>query len=624
MRIAEAHWATAFKSVILIHLIIREGPTDHAINYLSKVPSFLNVAGFRDRSGDGGGLSQTKNLRAYARYIEERVMICADMKQDPTRNIKARDAMVQQFRSAKVDTAYLSNVALLQRFLDGVLACKFEAHDIDNIVTLQAFRLLLADCIPLFHIVNEVVIKILDSFFVRPKPEAMRALSIYRSFSQQSDKTADLFEMTRNLRHSLGFEIPTLRKVGANLALSDFVSDVKVTVSYPTFQTPASLLSSLESYVKDPNFEPNRESYLEKKGTDVEKPEHDSRVRSQSAKPTAAKAVVEQSPLRSRTATAPAFGASNAMANTASAALRNEVNELKSARTKFQSQPQLIDFFASLDDELPQQQQQQQQQQYQQRQQQQQQQQPQQQGYGNTWAGAGTSAIPTLPYAHDPFAAIATGMTNQSSWNRAASVTYPNNANAIGASASVGAPGVVPQYSSFSGRVGQTFGTQQSNPFSAIASTPMAPASPAFSNAINGSNPFALGGGGTFANNWQQTPLLSSNPFGAQQLQGPFGTSSQQLQTNQYQTSVQAPLPQQMGTQFSALPITGASSSVHPFVDNAPLSGMVQPSNSFGMQPQLTSGQQGIGNAARPGGFNSVTFQSNLFAPSGNPYTFTQ
>ena len=52
----------------------------------------------------------------------------------------------------------------IQRVIEACVACKWEDADLDHIVVVQAFRLLLVDLIGLFHLMNEAVVALLGRF----------------------------------------------------------------------------------------------------------------------------------------------------------------------------------------------------------------------------------------------------------------------------------------------------------------------------------------------------------------------------------------------------------------------------------------------------------------------------
>ncbi len=70
---------------------------------------------------------------------------------------------------------------------------------------------------------------------------AQKALQIYKAFAQQCTKIVQFFDIARRLRDPLGLEVPQFK------------------------HAPVSLASSLEDYLKAPDFEAQRVAYKAKK-----------------------------------------------------------------------------------------------------------------------------------------------------------------------------------------------------------------------------------------------------------------------------------------------------------------------------------------------------------------------
>src|ERR1700761_3980872 len=70
------------------------------------------------------------------------------------------------------------------------------------------------------------------------KPDAERALKIYRSFVKQTEQVVRYLSIARHYDHATRLEIPKIK------------------------HAPTSLTGSLEEYLKDPDFEINRRQFL--------------------------------------------------------------------------------------------------------------------------------------------------------------------------------------------------------------------------------------------------------------------------------------------------------------------------------------------------------------------------
>ncbi|KAJ3228230.1 hypothetical protein HK099_005240 [Clydaea vesicula] len=268
-RFREGHWVCVFKSLILIHILIRDGHTDKILSFLSANPQFLKLNGYRDTSSNFVGNIQAKNIRAYASYLEEKVKGYNLIRDD---FVRRQPEYIAKFRSMPYENGLLEQVKSLQSQISALLNCSFYLDEIDNLVTLQSFRLLIGDAMALFHLLNEGVIKILSCYFEMERDYASKALEIYKVFSKQTTKTVEMFEIARKLRSSLGVEVPVFK------------------------HAPVSLGSALEEYLNSPDFEAQRLAYKLKK-QQKEKPA----VKETKTSLTAAPSKIEKTPSKIET-----------------------------------------------------------------------------------------------------------------------------------------------------------------------------------------------------------------------------------------------------------------------------------------------------------------------------------
>ncbi|KAJ3327605.1 hypothetical protein HDU76_011445 [Blyttiomyces sp. JEL0837] len=305
-RTREPNWVVVFKCLILVHILIREGNTERVFEYLTSNPSVVDAKGFRDKTLSPLSVAQSKNIQAYSHYLEEKIVGYKALKADL---VRAKAERIARIRSLPVEDGLLEEVQALQRQIDALLGCSFYLEEIDNVVTLQAFRLLIGDMMSLFHLLNEGVIRILGSYFEMAKPDATKALQIYKNFAQQTTKTVEFFDIARRLRNALGIDVPVFK------------------------HAPISLAGALEDYLKAPDFEAQRQAYKNKK--------------SAKSKASASELTFED---KEKAASTPSSKTSKAPA----ASSPTFVEPPRSASpVKKEKQPeQLIDFFSSIDDSI--------------------------------------------------------------------------------------------------------------------------------------------------------------------------------------------------------------------------------------------------------------------------------
>ena len=94
------------------------------------------------------------------------------------------------------------------------------------------------DLLELYKVMNEGTINVLEHYFEMSRPDAERALSIYKIFGRQTEQVVQYLSIARQYEASTKLEVPRLK------------------------HAPTTLTSSLEEYLNDPDFEVNRRQYL--------------------------------------------------------------------------------------------------------------------------------------------------------------------------------------------------------------------------------------------------------------------------------------------------------------------------------------------------------------------------
>ncbi|CAJ0871331.1 5146_t:CDS:10, partial [Entrophospora sp. SA101] len=233
-RLRENSWTIVFKSLIVIHILMRKGVDGQVLSYLVRKPNILNLSGFKG-SGIGNGAEQTKNIHSYAAYLEEKVSVYRELKVNFVKEKKLENN--SRLRRLTVAKGLLREVKILQRQLDALLNCKFYLDEVANYVTLTAFRLIVIDLLVLFETTNEGVINMLEQFVSMSQIDAKDGLEIYKKFVKQTEKVVIYLRAAQKLQSVLGIKIPNLK------------------------HAPVSLTIALQDYVEDPNFEANRREY---------------------------------------------------------------------------------------------------------------------------------------------------------------------------------------------------------------------------------------------------------------------------------------------------------------------------------------------------------------------------
>ncbi|EJD07686.1 ANTH-domain-containing protein [Fomitiporia mediterranea MF3/22] len=259
-RLREPNVIIVYKALIVLHTMIRNGATDNVLSYLSSddVLRLKSVS-----AGHWDGYDTPRNLQNYALYLDARIRTYKDLKHDPVRvqSDSNRDARVEstfersstarasngpqrsktimgrKLRSMTVEKGLLRETKAVQRTINALLECKFYFDNLDDELNVTALRMLVKDLLVLFQALNEGVINVLEHYFEMSHVDAETALGIYRNFCKQTEKVVEYLGVARKLQNMLNVPIPNLK------------------------HAPVSLVSALEEYLNDPNFEQNRIEY---------------------------------------------------------------------------------------------------------------------------------------------------------------------------------------------------------------------------------------------------------------------------------------------------------------------------------------------------------------------------
>ncbi|RLV85763.1 hypothetical protein JA9_002036 [Meyerozyma sp. JA9] len=244
VRLQDNAWSVVYKSLLVIHIMIREGDRDVVLEYLSqKAPHMLNLSSsniFRNSSHN----SDVKYIVKYAKYLQVRVKQFDFTGIDYVRDERSNNSTSQtggRLRSLSVEKGLLRETESVQKQIDALLKNSFMENEINNDMLLTAFRLLVNDLLALFQELNEGVINLLEHYFEMSRVDAETALKIYKKFVDQTKYVIDYLRVAKHLEYATKLHVPTIK------------------------HAPTALTSSLEEYLDDPNFEANRRQFLAEK-----------------------------------------------------------------------------------------------------------------------------------------------------------------------------------------------------------------------------------------------------------------------------------------------------------------------------------------------------------------------
>ena len=144
-----------------------------------------------------------------------------------------------RLKRLSVDKGLLRETESVQDIITPLVKCDFFGYEeAENEITLFAFRLLILDLLTLFQAMNEGTISILEHYFEMSKPDAERALVVYKRFSGLTERVVKFLSMARSFEVQTRIQIPRIK------------------------HAPTSLTTNLEEYLNDVDFETNRRQYL--------------------------------------------------------------------------------------------------------------------------------------------------------------------------------------------------------------------------------------------------------------------------------------------------------------------------------------------------------------------------
>ncbi|CRL30552.1 ENTH/VHS [Penicillium camemberti] len=233
IRLRDSAWTIVFKALIVLHLMIREGQLDAALGYLSDNPKKIAPSNFSEAQ------SQGHNIRRYAEYLITRAKAFEACKTDHVRSGPGR------LKRIGVEKGLLRETEIVQKQIRVLLRCDLLTDEPENEISLTAFRLLTLDLLTLYSVMNEGTINVLEHYFEMSRPDSVRALAIYKTFTKQTEEVVQFLGVARHFQSATRLEIPKLKHASTDLA------------------------RLLEDDLNDPDFDLRRREYLAKKGVRV-------------------------------------------------------------------------------------------------------------------------------------------------------------------------------------------------------------------------------------------------------------------------------------------------------------------------------------------------------------------
>ncbi|GMM32011.1 Yap1801 protein [Martiniozyma asiatica (nom. inval.)] len=242
-RLGDSAWTIVYKSLVVIHIMIREGESNVTLEYLASHPDIFTLRiGADGRFIDNGG--SLRQLKAYSHYLTVRGLEFGKTHHDFIKETKKPfggwdiSDKTSILRDLTVEKGLLMLTESIQLQITALLKCTFQESEVNNDLLILSFRMLSTDLVSLYQTLNEGVLNILEHFFELSKPDAQRAFDIYVNFTNLTKQVVAFLRVAKHLEKITKAKVPVIR------------------------HAQTSLTDSLKAYLDDPDFDITRRQYL--------------------------------------------------------------------------------------------------------------------------------------------------------------------------------------------------------------------------------------------------------------------------------------------------------------------------------------------------------------------------
>ncbi|CAN4094675.1 unnamed protein product [Withania somnifera] len=221
-RLIKTHtWQVALKTLIVIHRAMREVDVSflqELINYSAYRCRLLNLSHFKDDTS-ANAWDYSTWIRSYSLYLEEYLECYCLVKYDFQRERK---------RMKELNTPTLiETIPCLQKLLSRLLGCQPVGAAQYNFLIQHALSIVAAESASLYVAIAGGMLNLVDKFFEMQRPDAVRALEIYRRAGDQAVKLSEFFEICRKLNFGRGHKFVKIEKPPESfiLAMEEYLTD---------------------------------------------------------------------------------------------------------------------------------------------------------------------------------------------------------------------------------------------------------------------------------------------------------------------------------------------------------------------------------------------------------------
>lgn len=210
-RISDTAWTVVYKSLIVVHLMIREGDRSVALRYFSSHLSFFDL-----HEIVRAGRWSSSDLRALERYDQYLVTRCEEYGDTGVDYVREGYSTLKSVSESGGVRRALDHVASLERQIQSLIKNRYSQTDLANELLLCGLKLLVQDLLALYNCLNEGIITLLESFFELTRADAQRTLELYKAFV---DLTDDVVKYLKSGK-AVGMKIPVIKHITTKLIRS--------------------------------------------------------------------------------------------------------------------------------------------------------------------------------------------------------------------------------------------------------------------------------------------------------------------------------------------------------------------------------------------------------------------
>ncbi|CCK70329.1 uncharacterized protein KNAG_0E00610 [Huiozyma naganishii CBS 8797] len=213
-RVGDSAWTVVYKSLLVCHLMFREGDEQIVLEYFADHLDFFRlgdvVLSHRGNSND------VRLLERYANYLKVRAREYGELHVDYVgKDYKSLKISINSDDATSVTRA-LAHVDSLEEQVAALIKNRYSQFDLSNELLLYGFKLLVYDLLPLYNALNEGIITLLEAFFELSHTNADRTLQMYKRFVDLTENVVKYLKAGKQI----GMRIPVIKHITTKLVSS--------------------------------------------------------------------------------------------------------------------------------------------------------------------------------------------------------------------------------------------------------------------------------------------------------------------------------------------------------------------------------------------------------------------